>query len=144
MVQVLSKLALFERFKSRPTTVGGWFKSDLFMDERKFQINSKDLNNPPTPVGRDLNLSRSVSFRKDLNYPPTAVGGIKASRPAGYKKAGPEMDPACSISLAELYALTAMYFSIILVIDSLLVAPTTRSTSLPSRKRISVGMPLIP
>src|SRR5688572_16877291 len=42
------------------------------------------------------------------------------------------------------YATAVVYFSIIRVIDSLLVAPTTRSTSLPSRKRIRVGMPLMP
>src|SRR6185436_18883964 len=75
--------------------------------------------------------------RKDLNDPPTAVGGIKQkgrTRGSGLLK----------IDQPQIYAWTAMYFSIIRVIDSLLVAPTTRSTSLPSRKRISVGMPLIP
>ena len=42
------------------------------------------------------------------------------------------------------YAFTVRYFSTMRVIDSLLVAPTTRSTSLPSRKRIKVGIPLMP
>src|SRR5437899_7109946 len=36
------------------------------------------------------------------------------------------------------------YLSIMREIDSLLAAPTTRSTSFPPLKRIKVGMPLIP
>src|SRR5437016_10285246 len=37
-----------------------------------------------------------------------------------------------------------LYLSIMREIDSLLVAPTTRSTSFPPLNRIKVGMPLIP
>ncbi len=62
------------------------------------------------------------------------------------EKAGRAKRPAFQITqmFTNLTAFTVTYFSIILVIDSLLVAPTTRSTSLPSRKRIKVGMPLMP
>lgn len=39
-------------------------------------MNSADLNDPPTAVGRDSTLQRGWVCRVDLNDPPTAVGGI--------------------------------------------------------------------
>src|SRR5258707_10958876 len=57
--------------------------------------------------------------------------------------------PKVLVQLRPLRNLTAssgklLYLSIMREIDSLLVAPTTRSTSFPPLNRIKVGMPLIP
>jgi len=47
-------MALHKSPKSRPTAVGGYFRSLLFI---LFPMNSVDLNDPPTSVGGIQNVS---------------------------------------------------------------------------------------
>ena len=61
-----------------PTAVGGYFQSSTIYPTRELVvvINSRDLNDPPTPVSGIKNPFVVKFFSKDLNNPPTAVGGI--------------------------------------------------------------------
>ncbi len=99
-----------EKSESRPTAVGGSFKSGLFIKNAGFKINSENLKYPPTAVSGIRNVVLRLGYRKDLNDPPTAVGGIRTPvRMRGL--GGPHKQSARKKQLCQQISLTLRTYS---------------------------------